>query len=225
MDPRRPAGWRLMTRTAGSLGRRLLCRPDLLVVGTILVLSACLPVPPADPNAQQWPAHDGVRCVQVPDAQCEEMAAQAEMNEIPGAEPIRGVTVVCTRPEGCIREVGAGDAFVHHTDGSESEYGWGYGTADGPPPAPPPGFGQPRSPAELECLRLPQPVCDGIVDEVYLGIEPGAAQPTEIRVACAPGIVCTEEGAEGTTTVVYADGRVERSNWGMAAPEAPPGAP
>jgi hypothetical protein len=203
----------------------MLSTPGLFVVGAILVISGCVPLTPADPNPRGWPAHDGLRCIEVPDAQCEEMAGQAEMNGMSATEPIRGVTVVCTRPEGCTDEVGAGEAFVHHTDGSGSEYGWGYGTADGPPPAPPPGLEQPRSPAEIECILVPQLVCDSRVDDVYLGIQPGAAQPTKIQVACAPGVACTEESAEGTTMVVYPDGRVERSNWGIQAVGEPPPAP
>ena len=206
-------------------GPRVRATPGLLVVASIVVMAACMPVTPADPNPGAWPAHDGLRCVEVPRAKCEEMAAEANLGEMPATEPARGVTVVCTRPEGCTEAVGAGDAFVHHTDGSESGYGWGYGTADGPPPAPPPGLGQPRSPAEIECIGLPQPICDGRVDDVYLGIQPGAAQPTRIQVACAPGVACTEESAEGTTVVVYPDGRVERSSWGIQAVGEPPTAP
>lgn len=103
-----------------------------------------------------------------------------------GTDLVRRITVVCTRPEGCTVKVGAADAFVHHHGGTQSSFGGGYGTADGPPPAPPPGLGQPRSPAQIECLRVPQTECDGRVDDVYLGIQPGAAQPTEIRVPRSP---------------------------------------
>jgi hypothetical protein len=63
------------------------------------------------------------------------------------------------------------------------------------------------------------------VDDVYLNIQPGAAQPLEIRVACGPGVTCTEESAEGTTTVVYADGRADQSSWSVATAGEPPEAP
>lgn len=200
----------------------MLGRAGAPLVAAALAMLGCVPALPTQaPRA--WPAHDGIRCVEVPTAQCQEMAAQAEMPGAPAARPIRGVTVVCSRPAGCDIEAGAGDAFVHHADGSSSSFGWGYGTADGPAPAAPPGIDQPRSPAEIDCVRLPQTVCDERVDDVYLDIPPGAPQPMEIQVACGPGVTCTEGNAGGTTTVLYPDGTLRSSSWSvMSAGEPPP---
>lgn len=197
----------------------------LVAVLLLGVLGACQTFPAGPGRPASWPAHDGLRCVEVPEAKCQEMADQAELEGMAGPAPIRGLTVYCTRQEGCSEAVGAGETAVHHDDGSQSSFGWGYGSADGPPPAPPPGLGQPRPDVEVECTRLPQAVCDGRVDDVLLFLEPGAVEPVAIHVACAAGIVCTEEAAEGSTTVSYADGRVETSQWSMQGAAAPPGAP
>lgn len=200
-------------------------RPWVWAVFSTLLLGAigaCQTLPAGGTAPGSWPAHDGLRCIDVPRAKCEEVADQASLDGMSGPAPVRGMTVYCTRPEGCSDDVGAGETSVHHEDGSESGYGWGYGSADGPPPAAPPGLGQPRPDVEVECVRMPQEVCDQRVDDVLLFLEPTAVEPVAIRVVCATGVTCTEQAAEGSTTVHYADGRKETSQWSMEGAVAPP---
>jgi hypothetical protein len=197
-------------------------RLTVTVVAVLVLGSGCQLLTPDRQFGQEWPPHDGLVCVEVPHQPCRDMADLDLPHELAAGRTVRGVTIVCTRPEGCTHLVGAGETVVHYTDGSTGHGGWGYGTAAGPPPAPPPGWRPPRGHVEIDCIGLAPPICDAQVDAVFLDIHPGAAEPVSIRVVCEAVGECTEHSAEGTIDVLYSDGSHRAWRWGFATPDDPP---
>lgn len=65
-------------------------------------------------------------CGGVPEPWCREMATAALDGIVEGQ--VIGITVTCTRSDGCDATVGEGTTVVELADGSEVPSGWGYGS-------------------------------------------------------------------------------------------------
>jgi hypothetical protein len=83
-----------------------------------------------------------------------------------------------------------------------------------PLPSAPPDLGPP-----VECLGIPGPTCQQIIDDARANAEPGTV-PVRIRAVCTA--VCTLQQGDVSVEVRYSNGRVDTYGMGWSGPGVAP---
>jgi hypothetical protein len=149
-----------------------------------------------------------VDCQGVPAQQCEGAVEQAR--GVSRATLVQ-VVVRCSAPP-CTDEAGQMDVQALYSDGNTT--GWSSAWAAAVPmPAPTPLI-QPDAPLSIKplCLNVPDAICEEMAWSSVSGLPSGGPAVRSISVRCSA--VCTPTKAEGTVSIVFADGTSTFSSWG-----------